>query len=268
MSERERAVAAFLIVAILGAVGFIIAYATAGGRLYEGLSLFASCAGLAAAAAGWALWLLPHERVVDDREEPQSPLSERSAQREEIRADLEVVTRRGLLSSLLYAAIGLFGLALVVPLRSLGPNPDRTLFATRWRKGSRIVRADGSLVRVDDMNVNSVETVFPQGAVGDAMSQSALIRVAPGTDGVDGYLAYSRVCTHAGCPVALYRAQQQQLMCPCHQSVFDVTNNGAVVSGPADAPLPRLPIAIDADGVLVALGDFPRPVGPGFWERP
>jgi ubiquinol-cytochrome c reductase iron-sulfur subunit len=82
-----------------------------------------------------------------------------------------------------------------------------------------------------------------------------------------GYMAYSRVCTHAGCPVALYRAADRELICPCHQSVFNVLADGAVVSGPADHPLPRLPIEIGEDGVLRAIGDFPSTVGPGFWEE-
>ena len=80
-------------------------------------------------------------------------------------------------------------------------------------------------------------------------------------------MVYSRLCTHAGCPVALYRADVKELICPCHQSVFDVLANGAVVAGPADHPLPRLPIEVGEDGVLRATGDFPDPVGPGFWER-
>lgn len=142
------------------------------------------------------------------------------------------------------------------------------LFDTRWRRGDRLRREDGSLVRVDDLEVDSTVTVFPEDAPGDAQSQVALVRLpaalAPATR---GYVAYSRVCTHAGCPVALYRAAAKQLLCPCHQSVFDVTRDGAVVAGPADHALPRLPLRIDARGYLRAAAGFGEPVGPGFWER-
>jgi ubiquinol-cytochrome c reductase iron-sulfur subunit len=123
-------------------------------------------------------------------------------------------------------------------------------------------------VRTEDLNVGSVVTVFPEGAEGDAASQTVLIRLPDGLgQSVDGYVAFSKVCTHAGCPVALYRAAQHQLMCPCHQSVFDVVNGGNVLAGPADHALPQLPIEIGADGYLHAKADFPVPIGPGFWER-
>ncbi|MBV8198514.1 MAG: Rieske (2Fe-2S) protein, partial [Candidatus Eremiobacteraeota bacterium] len=108
----------------------------------------------------------------------------------------------------------------------------------------------------------------PQDALEDDPSMATLVRL-PNADAAEtlGYVAYSRTCTHAGCPVALYRAATRQLICPCHQSVFDVLRNGAVVSGPADRALPQLPIAIGPDGVLRAGGDFTGPVGPGFWEE-
>jgi len=123
-------------------------------------------------------------------------------------------------------------------------------------------------VRAPDLEVNSVVTVFPEGAIGDPLSQTMLIRLPNDVaQTAQGYIAYSKVCTHAGCPVALYRSAAKELMCPCHQSVFDVVDNGAVVSGPADHALPRLPIDLTSDGYLIATGDFPEPVGPGFWER-
>ena len=178
------------------------------------------------------------------------------------------ITRPRLLLTLLGAAAGSFAAALVVPVRSLGPAPDAALFHTSWRKGSRLVRDDGSLVRAADLNVDSAIAVFPEGSIGDAQAQATLIRLPEDlANGTRGYVAYSRLCTHAGCPVALYRAAAKELLCPCHQSVFDVVDNGAVVSGPADHALPRLPIEVGSDGVLRATGDFPVPVGPGFWER-
>jgi len=269
MSPREQnAIAAALIVAVLGSGCFIAAYFGGGDRLYEGLAMAVAAAGLSAAALGWAFWIVPPERVADEIETYPSSRGERAAERGEVRSDLRAVSRPRMLLGLLSAALGAFAAALIVPIRSLGPAPAGALFHTRWRKGSALVREDGSIVDVGSLNVDSAIAVFPSGAVGDAQSQAMLIRLPDGVaDSVRGYVAYSRLCTHAGCPVALYRAAARQLLCPCHQSVFDVVAGGAVVSGPADHALPRLPIAVTGDGTLVALGDFPEPVGPGFWER-
>jgi ubiquinol-cytochrome c reductase iron-sulfur subunit len=269
MTRRERIVAMLLVLAILGAGLFIYGYVAGGDILYEGGGFFVAMASLCGAALGWAFWILPYEQVVDEvRDIPSAPF-DRVAQNKELRRGLQEISRSRALGALLASALGAVGLAAIVPIRSLGPSPDKVLFHTKWRKGSKVTRADGTIVHANDLSAGEIETVFPEDAVGDQMSQVALIRTNPGlADGVDGYFAYSRVCTHAGCPVAIYRASQEQLLCPCHQSLFDVARDGAVVAGPADRPLPRLPIRIAADGTLVATGDFSAPVGPGFWERP
>ena len=268
MSAKERAIAAALCAAMAGSIIFIAAYASSAERLYEGLGLAIAAAGFAAAAVGWGFWLLPQDRVVDERDDYPSSASDREAESAEVGDDIRAVTRRHTLARLLYAALGLFGIALVVPVRSLGNGPDDTLFHTKWRRGSRLVREGGKAVHVSDLQVNSIATVFPEGAYEDAQSQTVLIRLPDDvSDTAQGYVAYSKICTHAGCPVALYRAAARQLMCPCHQSIFDVTGNGAVVSGPADHALPRLPIHVDAEGYVRASDDFSEPVGPGFWER-
>jgi ubiquinol-cytochrome c reductase iron-sulfur subunit len=266
--KKQATVAFALLVSTLGSVGFVVAYATGGDRLYEGLCLAIAAAGLSAAALGWAFFFVADEIVVDEIETYPSSPGERAAQSGEIAEDVGKVSRPKLLVRLLYFALGAFGAALVVPVRSLGRAPDGALFTTRWRKGDRLVRDDGSPIYVGDLNVDSTLTVFPEGALDDSQSQATLIRLAQtAADSANGYIAYSRICTHAGCPVALYRAAAKELMCPCHQSVFDVLSNGAVVSGPADHALPRLPIEVGSDGILRATGDFPEPVGPGFWER-
>lgn len=266
--KKQAAIAFALLVSILGSAGFIAAYATGGNRLYEGLCLAFAAAGLSAAALGWAFFFVSDETVIDEIETYPSPLGERIAESGEVAEDLRDVSRPKLLVRLLYLALGAFGAALVVPVRSLGPAPDDALFTTRWCKGDRLVRDDGSPIHVGDLNVDSTLTVFPEGALDDSQSQATLIRLPQTTtDSASGYIAYSRICTHAGCPVALYRAAAKELMCPCHQSVFNVLADGAVVSGPADHALPRLPIEVGSDGILRATGDFPEPVGPGFWER-
>ena len=83
----------------------------------------------------------------------------------------------------------------------------------------------------------------------------------------DGIVAYSKICTHVGCPVALYEQQTHHLLCPCHQSTFDLADNGKVIFGPAARAVPQLPIGVDEEGYLIALSDFREPVGPSFWER-
>jgi ubiquinol-cytochrome c reductase iron-sulfur subunit len=269
MTAKERWVGLFLVLAIVASGGFIAAYVTSASRLLEGVSLTGAAAMFCAAALGWTFWLLPDEQVTDEITAYPSPAAPRAEQSAEIAADEGLLNRHKALLRLLSVALGAFGIAMLVPLRSLGPKSIASLFSTKWRRGSRLVRLDGSAVRISDMNVGSDETVFPEGAVGDNMSQATLIRLPEGVVAgtPSGYIAYSRLCTHAGCPVSLYRAQDEQLICPCHQSIFDVARNGAVVSGPADHALPRLPLVADSTGTLRASGDFPVPVGPGFWER-
>jgi ubiquinol-cytochrome c reductase iron-sulfur subunit len=126
------------------------------------------------------------------------------------------------------------------------------------------------------LEVGGVVTVFPVGRTTAADSQAILVKVEEGElhlpDGraawaPGGNVCYSKICTHAGCPVGLYLAETHQLQCPCHQSAFDVTRGAEPVFGPATRPLPQLPLEADAQGFLRARGDFPEPVGPGFWNR-
>ena len=174
----------------------------------------------------------------------------------------------------------MLGIAGLFPLGSLTPPIDERFMHTAWRRGLRLVLEDGTPVRTDELPINSVVTVFPEGFVGPdhdtdmANAAAMLVRVpieelalpaeriewAP-----EGFLAYSKVCTHAGCPVGLYRAAARELFCPCHHSTFTVCDGAKVVFGPAARPLPQLPIAIADDGTLHALGDFDAPVGPSSW---
>ena len=139
-----------------------------------------------------------------------------------------------------------------------------------------MVTAYGSPVSADRLKVGGVLTVFPEGHTDEADSQTVLIRASErpvttrpgrGTWSPQGYLAYSKVCTHAGCPVGLYEQSRQQLLCPCHQSTFDVLHGCRPVFGPATRSLPQLPLAVDEAGYLVAQRDFTEPIGPGFWNR-
>ncbi len=272
--KYERSVAAALLLSIIGSVVFAVGYAVHGGSAAIGLGLVLAAAGLCAAFAVWSFTLVPQEQVVDVREDFEAG-DERAELDRELAADQAKLSRPGLLA-LLGAALGALGLAALFPFRSLGPAPGNTLFKTRWKRGSRVVREDGRFVARGDLNVDSAVTVFPEGFVGDASSQAMLLRLNVGEIAAapdrrdwtpDGYTAFSKVCTHAGCPVALYLAAKRQLLCPCHQSIFDVLHGGRVLSGPADRALPQLALAFGPDGYLRAQGDFPEPVGPGFWEH-
>jgi len=266
---RERAIAASLLLAIAGSIGFMVAYGLQSSAQWQGAALAASFAGLMTAALGWARWILPHEQVVDLRDVAPQPLEERAGQVEAYAHGVAQLTRRRWLTRVAYAAVGMLGLAALFPIGSLGPEPDGKLFHSRWRRGTRLVRADGSALRGDDLNVGGVETIFPEGSIGDQQSMAVLVRLPEGaaSDAVSGYIAYSKICTHAGCPVALYRAADHRLVCPCHQSIFDAANDASVIDGPADRPLPRLPIALERDGFLRATSDFTDAPGPGFWEH-
>jgi quinol---cytochrome c reductase iron-sulfur subunit len=124
--------------------------------------------------------------------------------------------------------------------------------------------------------IGGLVTVFPEGAVGSADGQAVLVRVHPellrpaaGRENwsPDGLIAFSKVCTHAGCPVGLYQSRTHELFCPCHQSAFNVLDSARPTLGPAARALPQLPLEIDGDGVLVARGPFPEPIGPAYWNR-
>jgi ubiquinol-cytochrome c reductase iron-sulfur subunit len=139
------------------------------------------------------------------------------------------------------------------------------------------VREDGSPVRPDDLSVDGFITVWPQGHTDAADAPTLLIRYRPdqgfeprqGREDwtVDGVVAYSKLCTHVGCPVGLYQSVSGLLLCPCHQSTFDVMRGAKPVFGPAARPLPQLPLDVDEEGYIIATGDFSDPVGPGFWDR-
>ena len=268
-SIRERAIAAGLVLSMLGSAGFMLAFALQKSIQWEGFALACVFGGLMIAALGWSRWILPQEEVVDLRDTYPQPDEERAGMVNAWEHGAAATTRKTWLTRMLYGALGLFGLAALFPVGSLGPEPDDALFHTRWKKGDRLQRVDGSFVKASDLNNEATVTVFPEGSIGDSQSMTVLIKLPDGVvkDAPDGYIAYSKMCTHAGCPVALYRSADHRLICPCHQSAFDVTNNASVVSGPADHPLPRLPIEVAADGFLRATGDFPAPVGPGFWEH-
>jgi ubiquinol-cytochrome c reductase iron-sulfur subunit len=194
--------------------------------------------------------------------------------------------RRSLLRNTLIGALVVTPIPAVVLFRDLAPaeEPGELLRHTMWAKGTRLTRdPSGTPIKASDVTYGSAFHVIPEGLNDeeDRLEQKAkaavlVMRLRPDdlveaedkkSWSYDGIVAYSKICTHVGCPVALYEQQTHHLLCPCHQSQFDVANHAEVIFGPAKRPLPQLPIAIDDEGYLVAQSDFLEPVGPSFWER-
>src|SRR5579864_125652 len=275
MPPSERRVAAMLLLSIGGSAALGVVYGFGGQPQLEGVLLAVALGTLGGAVIVWALRLLPQEEGTDHREpEPSPPEVRREATSELLHGEAELTARRTLVR-LLLGALGALALVMIFPIRSLGPRPSRSLFHTEWQDGSFVVDRNGRRIRAGELAPGSVVTVFPEGFVGAPASQALLIRVEPallrlppGREGWTplGYIAFSKFCTHAGCPVGLYRASVHQLLCPCHQSTFDVLRGAAPVFGPTTRALPQLPLRIDPGGFLRAAGDFSAPVGPGFWE--
>ena len=272
----ERRIGLAFGVSALAGLGLAVVYILGGQVQAEGILLALALGGLGYGLAEWAGKLMHHGPEVGDYEIAPQAGSEDEVLEEAEEGWEESFGRRKFLFRMLGAAAGAIGLAMVFPIRSLGPSPGRSLFQTAWRKGTRLARPDGRLVRATDLARDGVITVFPEGRLDAADSQTLLIRVDPASVKTasgredwmtrDGHIAYSKICTHAGCPVGLYRVATHDLFCPCHQSTFDVLDGARPVAGPATRALPQLPIEVDEDGYLVASGDFSEPVGPSFWK--
>jgi ubiquinol-cytochrome c reductase iron-sulfur subunit len=209
-------------------------------------------------------------------------------------ADDSGVGRRSLVRNSLLGAMGALALPLVVSLRDLGPLPGDKLFHTIWKEGMRVVNdVAGTPIKPEWVEIGQLinaepdafyhpeeygEEPFEGVRLNQEKAKAALIvvRMRPeditpssGREewGVEGILAYSKICTHVGCPISLWEQWTHHLLCPCHQSTFDLADNGKVVFGPAARALPQLPLAVDDEGYLIATSDFTEPVGPSFWER-
>ena len=278
MSPDRRAelwAAAAFGVTVVAALGLAAVYLGGGQPQAEGALLAVAFAGLAVGFVIWAHHLLPPGPAVQERHDLASPESER----EELEEDFErvdVLGRRKLLVRALAAAAGALGIAALFPIRSLGPRPGSSLSRTSWRAGSRLVTDEGRPVRLSEIEIGSLSTVFPEGHTGSADAQTVLVRVAESalqpvagreSWSPSGLLAYSKVCTHAGCPVGLYQADTHQLLCPCHQSAFDVLDRARPTFGPATRALPQLPLVVDDEGFVRAQSDFHEPIGPAYWDR-
>jgi len=255
-----------LTVAIVFALAATVAAAYHAGPAVIGWSVAVAALGVAVAAATTARDL----RAPDDLREPRHVREPTP----DVPLPPDMRDRRGTFGRLWFVAAGAFAVLGIAPLLALARRqPPR---GTAWTAGARVVTPEGVAVRADTLIEGAVTTVFPAGHVGAPAAAAMLIRlpsdvlrVQPGRAGwaPAGNVAYSKICTHAGCPVAIYRQESYQLYCPCHQSVFDVLDAARPISGPATRALPQLALAVDADGYLVARGDYTEPVGPDSWWR-
>ena len=260
---------------MLASIGLTIVYALGGDPQIEGALLGVSLGGIAIGLVLFGHHLLPGDQFVEPRDVIPHATAERPGVEAAFEAGAEPIERRRAIAIAFVASLGLLGIAALFPIRSLGTRPGRTLFRTQWRRGRRAVTDSGRPLQVSDLDLNSVVTVFPEGHENAADSQTLLIRLpddvtppGPSDWSVSGVVAFSKICTHAGCPVGLYQAETQELFCPCHQSTFSVPEGAEPTFGPATRPLPQLPIGVDEAGFIVSLSDYTEPVGPGFWNRP
>ena len=268
-------VALALLASMGGSAGFVAAYQIDAGTQWLGFWLMVALAGIGTGLVRWSKRLMPQESVVEEREPLIPPPEEEGRTARQFERGRQSIQRRGVLGGLLATALGTFGVGAVWLFRSLGPRPATGLRSTGWAEGVALVDATGERVTVETLDEGGALTVFPEGRDPRADDQVLLLRV--GLEDLRlpsgreewtpfGYVAFSKVCTHAGCPVGLYQSVGYVLLCPCHQATFDVVRGCEPVFGPAPRALPQLPLRVDDNEALVAAGDFSGPVGPGRWR--
>jgi ubiquinol-cytochrome c reductase iron-sulfur subunit len=279
----ELAVAALLALGGLLCLAFAVLLVAHPNTQLLGLALGLGLACVGAALALASKRVVPQEVHVEEREPVPAAVDEALAA--EARAGGEGISRRRVLAGAAgLAGCGLLG-ALAVPITALGPNLDGAPDRTPWRRGRYLVDPDGERLRAGDIEIGSFHNVLPEGdpqALEELGAPVVVVRVAPASLDLpperrawapQGILAFSQICTHAGCAVTLFRyptseetSKPPALVCPCHYSTFDVRRAAKPVFGPAVRALPQLPLAVDADGFLVADGPLAGSVGPSWLD--
>jgi ubiquinol-cytochrome c reductase iron-sulfur subunit len=299
--RAERQVAILFGISALGTVLLIVSYVFIPDDLFIfipvmgnqnahqlglGLGMAISLFFIGIGAIHWAKTLMPDTEVIAERHEFRSPDSDRKDFVDAVKsgAGASGLGRRSLIKRSLGAALGLSALSPLLLLRDLGPLPGKELEKTTWKSGTYLVTDPGNRrIKASDLEVGAVAQVLPEiehpehRKLSDIGKDAVLlIRLRPQEFNLeadklamthDGIIAFSKICSHMGCAVALYEQQTKHLLCPCHQSTFDVTRGAKVIFGPSARPLPQLDITIDGEGYLVARNEFSEPVGPSFWER-
>lgn len=299
--RSERTVALLFTVSMLATIGFIASYVAIPidesvyvfplGHINAlnfalGLTLGVALFTIGAGAVHWARTLMSDVEIADERHPIEAPAEVRA----QVHADFAQgakesgIGRRKLIRNTMLGALTLVPLTGVVLLRDLGPLPGTSLRHTLWAKGKRLVNMNTNQpLRPEDVTLGSLTFAMPEGLketdenFNNEIAKAALmiVRLEPEDIkdkreldwGHEGIVAFSKICTHVGCPVSLYEQQTHHALCPCHQSTFDLADGGRVIFGPAGHALPQLRIGVDSEGYLQALGDFEEPVGPSFWER-
>ncbi|UUU34498.1 Rieske (2Fe-2S) protein [Streptomyces sp. CA-210063] len=299
--RSERTVALLFTVSMLATVAFIAAYLVIDvdraiyvwpiGHISAlnfalgmtlGLSLF--CIG--AGAVHWARTLMSDVEIADERHAIEAAPEVKAKVMADFRdgAKESALGRRKLIRNTMFGALALFPLSGVMLLGGLGPAPGTKLRHTTWAKGKKLVNMNTmEPLRPADVAVGSLTFAMPDGLdehdhdFQKNIAKDALMIVRIQPDDIkdktslewshEGILAYSKICTHVGCPISLYEQQTHHVLCPCHQSTFDLADRGRVIFGPAGHALPQLRITVGEDGYLEAVSDFEEPVGPAFWER-
>ena len=265
-------------------------------NLALGLTLGLALMCIGVGAIQWARKLMSDHEIIEMRHAVASSATDRDEALVALREGGEDsgIARRPLIRNSLLGAMAMLGLPAIVALRDLGPLPGTALEHTVWKKGMRIVNdVSGAPIRPDEVEIGQLinaepSVFFEEDEEGEPLveghelqsekAKAAVIVVrmqprditpASGREnwGVEGILCFSKICTHVGCPISLWEQQSHHLLCPCHQSTFDLADNGKVIFGPAARSLPQLPMGLDDEGYLVALSDFTEPVGPSYWER-
>ena len=255
------------IVAALAGVGFAVGLALQTSIVVYGSFLAIGLLALGFGVRRYFTDVYPDLEAVEPRHLIESPPDDEPI------SEIRPIERRSILRNALIGAGGVFGLSLLSPVPSLGPSPGDALTTTAWRRGTRLVTTEGQAIRPEGVAAGGISTVWPEGAIGNEISAVILVRIGDATLEEptnlqwvvnDQLVAYSKVCTHAGCPVGLFREGDNALFCPCHQSTFDAVRGAVPTFGPTARALPQLPLGVDGEGFLIAEGDFQEQVGPAY----
>jgi ubiquinol-cytochrome c reductase iron-sulfur subunit len=279
--RAEAIVVALLLASAVASVAFVVVLFSGADTQLLGIALALALGLFGAALTVAASGLVPREQAIEARPglahpEAQPPVEER------LRSTREGVSRRRLLGAAGVAAGTTLAAAVAAPVTSLGPAVGNSVVDTPWRRGRRLVGEDGRPLLADDVSAAAFVTAFPEGADARELGSPVIVvREDPATLRLprerrgwapEGIVAYSKICTHAGCALALYRrplyeptSEPPGIACPCHYSVFDPRTGGTVVSGPAGRELPQLPLEIGPGRELRAGGGFSGPIGPSWW---
>jgi ubiquinol-cytochrome c reductase iron-sulfur subunit len=299
--RSERTVAFLFVLSMLATVGFIASYVifpvdkivfiwpfghVSALNFSLGLTLGVALFTIGAGAVHWARTLMSDVEVADDRHAIEAEPEVKAKVLADFAAGAEesAFGRRKLIRNTLFGALALVPLSGVMLLRDLGPLPEKKLRQTLWSKGKQLINMNTmEPLRPEDVAVGSLTFAMPEGLTEDAhdfqtqIAKAALMIIRIQPENIkdkrerewahEGIVAFSKICTHVGCPISLYEQQTHHVLCPCHQSTFDLSDGARVIFGPAGHSLPQLRIGVNSEGNLEALGDFEEPVGPAFWER-